>query len=248
MLKLTKKNRRGLLDRGVTRLVDLDMYGYLSCRATRDNNVVKVNFSEYYKDLKKGCGKFSVSERNIYRIFYRLVDHGLIKIQMQGFGEALVEVYFLDELFCPHQDQMTKPSKDLNNENLKKQDNKSDAGIESQKTGIDQQQLIYVDQKCRSVGMIFNKKDLWKIAKYPRELINIAVQYYRFAQDRNHIPSPTGWLICCLRDKWYLNFKPEKFVPSAEQKLFELQDWFLENFGSVPRREDFQRKIPIPSQ
>lgn len=129
-------------------------------------------------------------------------------------------------------------------------DSETDLEILSEDAGIDQQQLIYAEQKCRSVDVLFQKKDLWKIAKYPKELINKAIDYYRCVRERTHIPSPTGWLICCLKKKYYLSYKPEKFVSSAEQTLFELEDWFIENFGSVPKRteSEFWRRTSAPSQ
>lgn len=247
MIKLTKKLRRKFLDIGFRNMIDQDLYLYLLDRTTKSSNIVEFSYEQFFKDLEKTCSIYTVSERNIYRILERVVAIGVVRIQVSGYGEALPLVKPLHELFCHRSEEMTDPSNAVVDKNKSP---KSDTKDLNPKNGIDQQQLIYADQKTRSVGMVFNKKDLWKIAKFPRELIDKATDYYRFARERTHIPSPTGWLICCLRDKWYVNFKPEKYVSSAQQKLFELQDWFIENFGSVPKRveSDFFGRIPIPSQ
>ncbi len=195
-----------------------------------------LDLKEINKELGRTRKKGQYAKSHLSNIRDQILDCPTVKV-CRKFGAYVFEIAFL------HFDEVQKKEKSDQKVNApevvvesQKQYAENDTEILSEETGIDQQQLIYADQKCRSVGVVFQKKDLWNIAKYPRELIDIAIEYFRHADSRNHIPSPTGWLICCLRDKWYKTFRPEKYVQSAEQKLFELQDWFIQNFGSLPTR------------
>jgi hypothetical protein len=235
MKNAIKRVRRKLLDKGLSNYIDFDMYCYLLDRVSRRNNIVKFKFSDFYKDIKKDCLEYSLSERSVYRVFHRIAKIGIINIQVMGFGEALIEVKLLHELFCDEGQEMTDPSNVVVDEN---EDSEGDTEVKPPQTGIDQQQLIYADQKCRAAGINFQKKDLWKIAKYPKELIHLAINCFKSSDlaESTHIRNPAGWLISCLEKKYYSSYRPEKIAKSMEQKLFEIEEWFLDNLGTLPSR------------
>lgn len=142
MIKLTKKLRRKFLDVGFRNVIDEDLYLYLLDRTTRSNNIVKFSYKQFFEDIKKTCSNFKVSERNIYRILARVVEIGVVKIHVSGYGEALLEVKPLHELFCHGSEEMTGLSNAVVDKN---ESPKSDTKDLNPKNGIDQQQLIYAD-------------------------------------------------------------------------------------------------------
>lgn len=237
-----------LLDHGVKNLIDVLVYKIISLRR-KFNQQIEIDAVALQKRInKKLCKSFGICEKTARRAIKRLADAGIIKILYElGFGKYLIEVKSLHDLLGHCCDRETDVSDVAVAENSLP---KSDTEKKDQAKGIDQQQLIYADQKCRSVGVVFQKEDLWKIAKYPKELINLAINCFKSAEmaQGTFIRNPPGWLIRCLEKKYYRSYRAEKFVSSAEQKLFELQDWFIENFGSVPKRADFSGGRPNFSQ
>ena len=118
--------------------------------------------------------------------------------------------------------------------------NEKNTELQAEDKGIDHQQLIYSERKTKSAGIVFQKRDLWKIAKYPKELIDQAINCFKAAElsQTTHIRNPAGWLIRCLQNKYYLSYRFEKVAASLEEKLFAIQDYFLENLGTLPTRMD----------
>jgi hypothetical protein len=247
-LKLADQDLSVMYSRGLN-LPELCAYKYIFNRGV--NKYLVIFPEELRKWLQRNSHDGStISTRHAWRIINNLCERGFGEIRRSGFGRIELVLYSLD-FVCGRKSKAETDTPDVDSkEKTENKEGVSDAENKSQKTGIDQQQLIYVDQKCRSVGVVFQKEDLWKIAKYPKELINLAINCFKSAEmaESTFIKNPAGWLIRCLEKKYYRSYRAEKFVSSAEQKLFELQDWFLENFGSIPRRADFSRGMPIPSQ
>lgn len=234
---LTKQERRGLLNLGLSNLIDLEMYLYLLSRITLDNCVAKLNYKNFHREIKATCPDLSLSERNVYRIFERLKNLKLVKVQVAGFGEALVEVKNVHEMFCHVDAEMTKASNVVVEKN--ESQNKTGQDTEQNDTEakrIRQQQLIYANQKARSAGIDFGEKGLYVIAQYPREELDKVFQHYLWVRNRYPIPSASGWIISNLRQKWHRNFNPMQMFKSVTDKYFELQDLILETAGSIPTR------------
>lgn len=118
------------------------------------------------------------------------------------------------------------------------QDTEPNTEIIAEDAGIDLQQLIYAEQETKSAGIVFQKKDLWKIAKHPKELIDRAIACFKAAElsQSTSIRNPAGWLISCLEKKYYLSYRFEKIVGSLEQQLFDIQEQLLSITGSIPTR------------
>lgn len=240
----------GILDLGLTNIIDLFVYKLLTL-PRKFNQQIKFNVPQTQKRINQLCEEYELCERTVKRVLQRIAKAGLIIVVYDlSFGEYVVEVKSLNELFGQKGRRQTDVSDVVVDENV---DSEGDTEEKHPTRGIDQQQLIYADQKCRSVGINYQKKDLWKIAKYPKEIINLAINCFKSSEqaESTFIRNPAGWLISCLEKKYYLSHRPEKFAKSAEQKLFELQDWFLDNFGTIPSRQlalDFSyKKTGLPA-
>ena len=131
------------------------------------------------------------------------------------------------------------------------QNTEPDTEIIAEDAGIDLQQLIYAEQKTKSAGIVFQKKDLWKIAKHPKELIDRAIACFKAAEisQSTFIRNPAGWLISCLEKKYYTSYRFEKVIGSLEQQLFDLQDQIIEITGSLPIRQSaFGKEASFPKR
>ncbi|MEL6493947.1 MAG: hypothetical protein AAFQ41_02330 [Cyanobacteria bacterium J06623_7] len=229
-----------LLDLGITQLTDVLVYKML-CLRKKFRQQITVDAIALRKRITKLCKKFGVCDITVIRVLKRLAKAGLINIiyKIQGFGKYVIEVIPLHELTKHPNSDDTDLSNVVVASNPVTKAHKQKKGFGRT---IDQQQLINADRKCRSVGIIFQREDLPSVAKYPSDEIDKAIAYFKFSDEKNHISNPNGWLIKCLEKKYYRTYRPEKFLKSAQQKLFELQDWFIDNFGSVPRRYE---QIPL---
>jgi hypothetical protein len=209
-----------------------------------------VNLHHLNDEIGKTRSKGKYVRGTLLNVKNDLFDSPSFKVMRQHSAyvfEIQIVPFFDNQKIVQTEEILTDENVETEEHNLVPESN---AEFLAEDTGIDQQQLIYTDQKCRSVGVVFQKEDLWKIAKYPKELINLAINSFKSAEmaQGTFIRNPAGWLIRCLEKKYYLSYRAEKYVSSAAQKLFELQDWFLENVGSLPKRGDFARGMPIPSQ
>ena len=197
----------GLLDLGLSNYIDLMVYKLLTLQRTFNQHLT-IDTIALQKRINKLCKKYSLCARTSRRTIDRLAQVGLIKIVYNiGFGKFVIEVRSFDDLFGQDSDSETDVLNVVVAEKSPNSDTKGDSENKSQKTAIDQQQLIFTDQITKSVGIVFQKRDIWKIAQYPKDEISRAIDYFKFSREKNDIPSPTGWLIRCLQHKWYLSFK-----------------------------------------
>ena len=217
---------------GVRNLIDLDMYDFICCRATKQKKTVTIRFVDFHKDITKRCSTYSLSERSVYRIFHRIAELGLIEIVMMGFGEALVKVNFLHELFSQYDEVETEASTPETSEQRNSEKNP--------KTGVKQQQLIQTKQICKSVGINYRlEKDWWEIASHGVEKVQstIEVMLSQLSNPRTIIRNPCGWLKVALRDNYYLD-RPsvQDSIPILETMYFHAKDKLLDLVGSLPQK------------
>lgn len=177
----------------------------------------------------------SVTKRHFWRIYNNLCERGFGHIVRSGFGRIRLVIYSLDFVCGREGGDSTDLSQRAEGEN---KEPVNDAEQKTSPTRIEQQQLIYADKKTKEAGIVIQKENLWKIAKYPAELINRAIRCFKAADltQSTHIRNPAGWLISCLENKYYLSYRFEKVQASMEQKYFQLQECILDTCGSLPRR------------
>jgi len=237
-----------LLDLGITNVVDTLIYKFLVLRK-KYRQPITVDAVALQKRINKLCKRFGICDRTAIRALKRLAKAGLINFvyDIRGFGKYVVEVIPLHE-FAEH----TDPNQtDVSDVVVAESDcHTKDTDKKTLKNAVDQQQLINADKLCRSAGVIFQRRNLWAIAKYPMDAIKRAIDHYRFARRRNDIPSPTGWLLRNLQYKWYLSHNAAKAADSLTDKYFELQDMNIDAVGAIPTKANqlplFSKKMGDP--
>lgn len=242
-----------LLDAGISNTIDILMYKLLLLENKIEEDIV-VDFVATQKRINKMCKKYGLCKVTVKRSLKRLASHGLIKIIYDvAFGKMVVHVLPFAGLIDRHNEPETNVSDVIveRNEPLD-ETGQGVEGIDPEKKRIRQQQLIYASQKTKAAGIVFQKKDLWKIAKHPKELIDRAIACFKAAQisQSTFIRNPAGWLISCLEKKYYTSYRFEKVIGSLEQQLFDLQDQIIELTGSLSTRQLslFPKKmIPRPT-
>ena len=226
----------GLLDLGINNTIDILIYCFIRLEKKGFEEDIVVDVIGTKKRILKLCRKYTLEEITVRRALDRLEKAGLIKIIYKlAFQKKVVHLLPFPGLENLDSDSSTDVSNVVVDEN---KDSESNTDNSTSEKAIDQQQLIYADKKTRAAGIVIQKENLWKIAKHPKKLIDLAINAYKGAElsQSTHIRNPAGWLISCLEKKYYESYRPEKIAKCAEQELFKLQDYFIDNFGSLPQR------------
>ncbi len=253
MIKLTKKVRRKLLDIGFRNMIDMELYLYLLDRITKSSNIVKFSYRQFCNDINKTCDSYTVSERNIYRILERVVEFGLVTVQISGKGEALLEVKPLHELFCHEDEEKTGVSEEKSEEKSEDSCSDSDSSNAAEKSRVKQQQLILTKQICKSAGINYRlEKDWWEIASHGIDKLKATIDrmMIQIASGRTKIFNPCGWLKVALRDNYYLDTPKEQTESPAvlEQIFFYAQEKLLDLTGCIPTRMDRPLQLDLLNQ
>ena len=226
-----------LLDAGVNNTIDILMYKLLLLENKIEEDII-VDFVVYQKRINKMCKKYGLCKVTVKRSLKRLASSRLIKIIYDvAFGKMVVHVIPFPGLIDHRNESKTDVSDVVVEEN--KNQNETEQGTEeneAEQRRIRQQQLIYTNQKAKSLGIDFGKKGLNILIQYPRKELDKVFQHYLFVKDRYSIPSPSGWIISNLKEKWHCGFDEIKAFKSVTSKYFELQDLILEKFGTIPTR------------
>lgn len=200
--------------------------------------VVVLRLEAYNVDIGKTRKKGPYVKSHLINVRNQLLNCPVIKvIEKLGTWSYRVKIIPFDDV-----QKLEKTDTILNADDVvvkgENQERETDTEIQAEDAGLDLQQLIYADQKTKAAGVVFQKEDLWKIAKHPKELIDRAISCFKAAElsQSTFIRNPAGWLISCPEKKYYLSYRPEKILKSLEQRLFDIQDQIIDLTGSLPSR------------
>lgn len=195
-----------------------------------------LTLTSFNKTIGKTRKKGSYAKSHLVSIRNQLLECHVIKVKEKlGTWSYRVAIVPFDQV-QNSEESAKKMNADTDVVEVGNADSETDTEVVAEDSGLRQQQLVYANQKARSLRIDFGVPGLKQIAEYPREILDKVFVHYQFAREHNHIASPTGWIIRNLERKWHLNFRPEAMVKSVTDKYFELQDLLIEEFGTVPSR------------
>jgi hypothetical protein len=175
-----------------------------------------INLKELNKILSKTRTRGAYATSQLSNVREQILNAPVVEVvEKLGTWAYRIKILPFDDV-----QKIEKIDENLNAQDVaddtQKQDSETDTELVAEDEGIDQQQLIYANQKARSLGIDFGLKGLRIIAQYPKEILDRVIAHYQFAKERTHIPSPTGWIIRNLKEKWYKNFDCTKHIRSIE--------------------------------
>jgi hypothetical protein len=105
----------------------------------------------------------------------------------------------------------------------------SPEGIISEDDIAEYQQVL---TECENAGVPFDPMKSPEILRYSIGEVKEAIALFEKSRKRQAIPNPQGWLICCLRFKWYEPYKKWDFpglfaalaalIPGHDERLSKL--------------------------
>jgi hypothetical protein len=110
----------------------------------------------------------------------------------------------------------------------------SDTELLSEKTGIEQQQLIETNILCQSAGINYDRVDLPKIAKYGIHALKVAISMLEERSLTSIIKNPEGWLRRCLECGWYKEWSIPDIPVSILEQFWKLRSYLINVCGIVP--------------